>query len=336
MSHEEHPSEPRSANGDPVAQLISSAGRREAPPAHAYEQTLRVATDAWHAKVRARRWRIASAMAASVVLAVGVALIWRVTYPPMAAPAVVARLDKAIGTIEQRTAHGEWSIMTEGANTVAAGTSLRTAENARAGLLLEGGQSLRLAAATEVTLMPAAKVKLAHGRVYVDTGGPGASRVEVLTQAGTAVDIGTQFEIQYQAHRFRLRVREGAVMLRREAAEIRSTAGEQLSIESNGAIHRTLVEASDSDWQWVEALAPTPIIDGRSVAVLLAWVARETGRNIQYADRDTQRRTEQTILHGSIDDLAPLEALRVMLATTDLQYRLLQDGSIRIELKGPP
>lgn len=334
MNHEEHPTEPRAPDGDALAQLISSAGRRDTPPAHAYEQTLRVATDAWRAKLRARRWRLASAMAASVVLAVGVAIVWRVTHMRITAPTTVARLDRSIGTVEQRTPHGEWSIM--GSNTIVAGTSLRTGADARAGFLLQGGQSLRLAAATEVTLLSASQVQLAKGKTYVDTGGPAARRVEVLTEAGTAFDVGTQFEIQYQGDRFRLRVREGAVILRRDAAEIRSAAGEQLSIESDGAIHRALVEANDADWQWVEALAPTPIIDGRSVAVLLAWVARETGRKIQYADRDTQRRTEQTILHGSIDHLEPLEALRVMLATTDLQYRLLEDGSIRVALKGPP
>lgn len=335
MNHEDPSADSRAADDDAFAQLISSAGRRETPPGHAYDQTLRVATAAWRTKVRARQWRLASTLAASVLLAVGAAIVGRVTYTSVTASPITARLDKAIGEVEQRTPHGEWSLVSEGWNAVVAGTSLRTGEEARAGLLLQGGQSLRLAAATELTLLSAARVELTSGKIYVDTGGPGARRVEVLTQAGTAFDIGTQFEIQYRNDRFRLRVREGAVMLRREAAEIRSAAGEQLSVESDGAIHRALVEAGDPDWQWVEALAPTPSIDGQSLAVLLGWVARETGRRVGYADRETQRRTEQTILHGRIEHLAPLDALRAMLATTDLQYRLLEDGSIRIEPKRP-
>jgi hypothetical protein len=38
-----------------------------------------------------------------------------------------------------------------------------------------------------------------------------------------------------------------------------------------------------------------------------------------------------TILHGSVRGLQPFEALQAMLATTDLQYEQLPDGTILIK-----
>jgi ferric-dicitrate binding protein FerR (iron transport regulator) len=335
MKHEDHPTDPPTANDDGLAQLISSAGRRETPPADAYEQTLRVATEAWEKKVRARRWRLASSLAASIVLILSVVLVWqgaeeRVT---TATPSIVATLDKTLGTLERRTSEQEWTVMSESSRVIAAETHLRTHEKASAGLLLQGGQSLRLAGGTEVVLLSSSKVRLVTGKAYIDTRNSLSGSVELLTEAGTAIDIGTQFEVLYQDQHFRLRVRDGVVMLQRRGGEIRSGAGEQVAIEPEGGVRRTLVEQADPDWQWAEALAPTPEIEGRPLSALLDWVRRETGRNILYANREIQRRTEYTILHGSIEGLAPLDALRVMLATTDFDYRIGEDGSIRIELR---
>ena len=69
------------------------------------------------------------------------------------------------------------------------------------------------------------------------------------------------------------------------------------------------------------------------LTVLLEWVARETGRVIQFDKPEIERKAGTTILHGNIRHLAPLEALEVMLATTDLEYALPDDGTILIRLK---
>jgi ferric-dicitrate binding protein FerR (iron transport regulator) len=337
MKHEDHPTDPPAANDDGFAKLISTAGRRETPPAHAYEQTLHVATAAWEKKVRARRWRLASSLAASIALITSLG-VWQITREPVTieTPVIVATLDRTLGTLERRTSEREWEVMSESsARAIAAETHLRTRADASAGLLLQGGQSLRLAGGTEVVLSSSSKVRLITGKAYIDTANSLSGSVELLTEAGTAVDIGTQFEVLYRNQRFRLRVRDGAVMLQRRGGEIRSVAGEQVVIEPDGGVARTLVEQADPDWQWAEALAPTPEIEGRPLSTLLDWVRRETGRNILYTDREIQRRTEQTILHGSIEGLAPLDALRVMLATTDFDYRVGENGSIRIELRQP-
>jgi ferric-dicitrate binding protein FerR (iron transport regulator) len=172
------------------------------------------------------------------------------------------------------------------------------------------------------------------GKVYIDTGAArSANGVEVVTEAGTAVDVGTQFEVLYRDGEYRLRVREGRVMLRRDAGEVDGEAGEQLKILPGGEIERTRIEEDDPGWDWAESLAPAPDIDKQPVTVLLTWVARETGRAVRFASPDIERKAGTTILHGNIRHLAPLEALSVMLATTDFEYTLPDDATILIRLK---
>jgi ferric-dicitrate binding protein FerR (iron transport regulator) len=322
---------------DALGRLIHNAGRREDPPVQAYEQTLQLATQAWQRKVRRRRYRLAAAIAAGVltILAVG----WRVITPEAMRPQV-AQVDRIIGPVEMRSATSGWAIVDEnsvGENrpVLSQGASIRTGSLGRAGLLLGDSHSLRLAQDTEVKMLGESRVALIAGKAYVSTTGSTTDRVsqpvEVVTRMGTAIDVGTQFEIQYRDDRYRLRVREGAVLLRREAQRIHGAAGEQLTIGIDGELHRSSVKATGSDWDWVDDLAPSMAVDGRPLTVLLEWVTHETGRAIRYADAATQRRAETTILHGSIDDLAPLQALEIMLATTRLRHRVLDDGSIVIE-----
>ena len=91
--------------------------------------------------------------------------------------------------------------------------------------------------------------------------------------------------------------------------------------------------ATDAAWQWVETVASAPDLNEQPVSALLAWVARETGRAIRYADSEVERRAATTILHGSVRHLAPLEALDVMLATTNLEYVSHPDGTLLIQAK---
>jgi ferric-dicitrate binding protein FerR (iron transport regulator) len=211
---------------------------------------------------------------------------------------------------------------------------MRTLAGSRAGVVLAAGVSLRLAEATEIALESDSRLRVIAGKVYVDTGAARRTGgIEVVTEAGTAVDIGTQFEVQYRDHEYRLRVREGRVMLRREVGEVDGQAGEQLTIRAGGVLERAHIAPDDPEWNWVESLAPAPDIDKQPITVLLDWVARETGRSIRFATPETERKADTTILHGNIRHLAPLEALSVMLATTDLEYALPDDATILISLR---
>lgn len=322
------------AETDIVAQLMQTAGRRQAPPAEAYEQTLLVATAAWERKSRRyRQRRLAGWLAASLVLAAGVA--WMLGQRAPVSPAQVAGVERVIGSA-QIAAESEraWSRLESGTRVLVQGERLRTLAGSRMGLLLAGGTSLRLAESTEIELESASRIHLVTGRVYVDTWAAttSTSGIEIVTAAGVAADVGTQFELRYREEQLRLRVRDGAVQFLKHAASkpIDSGAGEQLVITSDGSIERTHIAAEDPEWQWVESVAPAPDIDAQPLTTLLDWVSRETGRNIRFQDSKLEQRAAQTILHGNIRHMAPLDALVVMLATTDFDHAIAEDGTIWI------
>jgi ferric-dicitrate binding protein FerR (iron transport regulator) len=318
---------------DAVAQLIRVAGRRAEPPAEAYEQTLAAALATWDRVQSHRRQRLFATLAASVVVAVGVAFL--VTHLRPRPEPSAGYADRIVGTVQERSASWrEWSTLRNELGSIPRGTQMRTLAGSRAGIVLASGVSLRLAEGTEVELESASRLHVLAGKVYVDTAGAHrASGIEVVTDAGTAVDVGTQFEVQYRDGEYRLRVREGRVMLRRDAGQVDGQAGEQLTIRAGGVLERARIEADDPEWDWVESLAPAPDIDNQPVTVLLDWVARETGRSVRFANPEVARHAANTILHGNIRHLQPLEALSVMLATTDLEYALPDNVTILVRRK---
>jgi ferric-dicitrate binding protein FerR (iron transport regulator) len=177
-----------------------------------------------------------------------------------------------------------------------------------------------------------AYLSLQQGTVYVDSGGdPTQHGMRIVAGSTWVTDVGTQFEVRYRGHDYRVRVREGAVLVERGALSRRGTAGEQISIDENDVISSSEIAANDPDWRWIHSLASAPDIDEQPLTVLLAWVARESGVKVRYASPAIERRATATILHGSIQRLKPFEALEVMLATTDLRYEVLSDGTILIK-----
>lgn len=320
---------------DPVAEavatLIHAAGRRENPPPDAYETVLAAAEEALRRKVgRRRRWRLAAGLAAAVVLAVTAATVLRPLLPTVA-PVEVARVDRLVGGAEARAPGSRaWTHLSEFSPALQAGTRVRTREDGLAGLALADGVSLRLGSVTEVELEDDERVVLRHGAVYADTGPGDGGTISVVTPAGTAHDYGTQFEVRYEHDQLRLRVREGRVALVRDTGRIVADAGTQLAIDGAGDLSRTSIRRSDDAWQWAESVAPMPEFDEQPVKVLLEWVARETGRNLRYANAAVERQASATILHGKVGELAPLEALESLLATTDLACELHDDGTIEV------
>ncbi|MGH8187931.1 MAG: FecR domain-containing protein [Steroidobacteraceae bacterium] len=319
-----------SGAGDALARLIRVAGRREQPPREAYERALQAATNTWRRKLRQRQYTWVSGLAAALLVVV--ALAWQ-ALRPVTTSVQVAHFDRVIGSVQMRSSGADWADLTASSARLMSGSSIRTADESGAGLILDSGHSLRLAEATQLRVLASGRFELIAGKLYVATlDGPGHA-IAVITAAGTATDVGTQFEVQYLDGQYRLRVREGAVMLQRASTSLRSTAREQLTIDADGTVRRSAVSPIDPQWHWVEALAPAVQVEGRPLTALLDWVARETGRAVRFADREAQQRAATTILHGNIGTLAPLEALTAMLATTDLRHRLLDDGTILIEIR---
>lgn len=322
---------------DLVESLIRTGGRRSEPPADAYVQVLNAASAAFREKTARRRertWLLWAGAAAVLTFAVALVLRWS---PPGMEREELARIVRVIGSAEQATGDA-WRPLGETRDPLTQGVKLRTLAGGRAGLMLPGGTSLRMAAETEVILEARGRLYLQRGTVYVDSGRhASAAGLEIVTPAGTARDLGTQFELQVAASALRLRVREGSVSIDRGGKSATGVAGEQLSIDLLGGIERAPIAPDAQEWQWTEAVAPLPDIDGKSAAMLIAWVARETGRRLRYESPTVEDRASAVILHGNIRNLPPLDALETMLATTDLEYVLDGDTmEIRARAERPP
>lgn len=330
MPDEPNNGEPRARGPtDLVGELVRAAGRRPEPPTAAYERTLGVATAALAAKLarrRRREWTLR--IAAALLAAVAAVAIW--SNRPVAPALPVARLERAIGAIDlapSRTA--AWTVLRADGASITAGSRLRSRAHSKAGLLLAGGTSLRLAADTEIEIEAVDSIVLRGGTVYVDT--DGGSGLVIVTARATARDVGTQFEVTTQGDELRLRVRDGRVRLSSGEMATEGRAGEVIEITGSGPWQRGRMAANDPHWQWVEAVAPAPEIDGKPLRVLLDWVARETGRPLRFASPGVEQLAAATRLHGTVRHMAPMDALSATLATTDLGFSLLADGTILID-----
>jgi len=319
-----------------VARLLRAGGSRAEPPREAYEGVLAAATIALERKLaRHRRLRVTRgfALAASLLIAVA-GVVWIGTRTPDNLQ--VATAERRFGFV---TLLARDTLVRQPVNAgalVTQGTSLRTGAGSGVALRMTSGLSLRVAAGSELAFESPNRVRLNRGALYVDTQqrvaatSPGRGTLEVVTPLGTARDVGTQFEVRLVDAALLLRVREGLVWLTHDGGEVRGRAGEELRFIAGGVVARRAIASDDPAWDWVQTITSAPDIDDQPLSSVLAWVARETGREVRYDSPETERRAAATILHGSIRGLDPLPALETVLATSALDYRIDEDGTILI------
>lgn len=330
--------ERKSKDTDVIGELIRQAGRRENPSQEEFDRVFAAATAALDHKLRRRRRRFAfMGIAATLILGLAVGIV--VSNLPKTATQSLAAVDRIVGPADFAVSgNSNWLALPDDNPHLPAGSRLRTGPASRIGLLMNNGVSLRLAEATIVQFVAPGHIDLVDGKIYADAGAAsgerdGVKRIIVDTGAGTTWDVGTQFEVLYVDDLYRLRVREGQVHLEQPSRSLSSEAGEQLSIDAAQTVRRDRIAKDDADWLWAESVAPDPIIDTRPVTALLDWVSRQTGRDVAFTSFEVEIQAATTILHGSVQFLEPLEALETMLATTDLDYTLLEDGTILIDAK---
>jgi ferric-dicitrate binding protein FerR (iron transport regulator) len=326
-----------SSSRDALAEMLRAVGRRRAPPRDDYEQVLAAATQAWQRKLRSRqrrRWLLATA-AALMTAAVGVAtLLHWMPRKAVVATAVVLRGNVAIRVADDVA----WQPLQPG-SAISVGTRVRTGNGGALALALNGGTAVRVKEHSDLTLASVHALRLEIGTVYVDSGeAPNTRSVRIETDVGTVRDIGTIFEVHAMPESVRIRVREGHIELDtpRNAARLPAGEGQQLEVDPQGAIRRGTIARYDPAWRWAEALAATPEIEGRPLLQFLTWVARETGRRLQFQEPAVEALAREVVLHGDTRDLAPLQALDVMLSTTDLEYVLSSDEVIVIRRRSDP
>ena len=296
---------------------------------------IRQVTEAeWRAQVAPvrRRWMPVAAAAAALIAAVATWTLWSGSQPEMPG-APLARVERveAPGAVEL----GSWwreSAVNAGAE-LHAGQRLDLRGNTL--LSLNGGGNVRLAHDSEVQVMSADSIRLVRGEMYVDIppGSRGSRSFVAITDAGEFRHLGTQFAISVDDGATRLRVREGSVQWHTSQGESTVNAGTEVLIDRNHNVTRQAIDSSGVNWAWVETMAPDVDIEDRPLAEFLDWVARETGRKLVLSDDATRRQVATIRMHGNVHGLAPLEALKVVMASTSLRLDL-PAGVIRVSFAG--
>lgn len=259
------------------------------------------------------RMRLAGWAAAVAVLAIGAAL-W---VQPFAAP--MAHVDRAYGSVS-----ADADPLEVGAG-LRRGAAVETASESGALLRYSPDLSVRLDAGTRVAMVDRATLRLDAGRVYIAVAPGATGSFVVRTARGDVRHVGTRYAVSSRNGELEVAVREGEVRIDLGARAERAVAGEALRVDPDGAIERTVLVADDARWAWIDSL-PSPVaIEGRTLVEFLQWYAVETGRRVDYADDATRVRAQATILHGSVDGLAPAQALAIVTSSADVEAILRDD-----------
>ena len=302
-------------DGD-LARLLAATGPRNQPSAET--------TAAVRAAVEAE-WR-RSVAAVAVWMA-------RPLYLPAAGP--IASLARVVGDVQLDAGDGRWEALAAG-SIVNPGAVIRTGRDGRAALRMTDGVELRLDVGTRVAFNDASDASLSQGAVYVDSGpdvGVPASNFQLETPVGSVRHLGTQYQARLMEQDLRVGIREGRVEVSGTRGTVLGSAGELLTVGAGGT-SRSKLAPTAHEWNWVGDVTPPFSIEGRSVDDFLSWAARETGRKIVYASAVVEQQARTVTLSGTVEGLAPEQAVTAVLSTTSLRPRI-EDDQIRIEAIAP-
>jgi len=328
------------ANDHSIEVLLREVGARAEPAAQLMNQVRPAVHAEWRALVehRMRRRVVALSIAAGLACAAAVTTVsLRVMEVEPVPVATIVRID------------GELRIDTKGAmhegvvgEILTTGENLHTSPATLVALNFGNGLSLRVAADSKLQLMSDQRVALDQGTLYVDSGSDAAHAVPltVQTAVGTVRHVGTQYQVRTIGPSggdtgitgIEVSIREGRVEIGNALGTNTGSAGERLSISTRGTVLRGSIAPRDSSWQWAADAAPAFDIANRSLSVFLRWAARETGRQLTYADRATQTAADHMKLGGSIAGLTPDTALAAVLSTTKLRRIKTKDEIIGVAL----
>jgi ferric-dicitrate binding protein FerR (iron transport regulator) len=286
---------------NPIGTLIRLAGERDQPSPLAVARAREAAESAWRSSLgaepatRARPGPLRLWALAAGVLALVIGGAWYRLAPsavPVASVAAVSASATLSGPVTGTPAVGAL---------VLSGTTLETTTG-RVALSL-GTLSLRVDRGTRLRFDAPDRVTLVRGGLYVDSGGVNApAALHVATPAGTVRHVGTQFQVAVSDELTRIEVREGRVALEgRVAREV--AAGERLDVRGTNAVLARSQPAYGGAWEWTAQTAPALDIENRLLAEFLAWIAREHGWQLRYADAALQARAQEIRLHGSLEGL---------------------------------
>lgn len=324
----------RPGEEESLAALLRDAGPRAEPPPEVARQVRAAVEAEWRAVVaarqplvrpavrpagrsRARQWPALALAASLAVAAIGA---W-FALPLLNQPAVpLATLSRVSGAVEAGSGN-EWQPATL-RQSLTAGQGIVTGPQGRAALKLRDGVTLRLDTDTRIALLSPERIVVKRGAVYLDAGQHSAVADPLVIESrfGTTRHLGTQYEVRVASEAMVVSVREGRVEVSGTGLATQAQAGEQLLVKANGSMQRQTVERSAALWDWTQEVTPPFAIEQRTLPEFLAWIARETGREVEFASPELQSSAAGIVLRGSIAGLRPDAALAAVMATTPLEY----------------
>jgi len=328
------PGELRPGEEEALADLLRATGPAARPPEELTRRVRAAVVAEWLAVTRqqrqaaARRRILRPALAA--ILAAAAVGAW-LALPLLQQPAApVATLSRVIGPVESGQGDAWQPVVLR--QRLRPGQELVTGPRGRAALTLDNGLSLRLDTDTRIALAAADRVSVERGAVYLDAG-PGADRTDTLvieSRYGRTRHLGTRYEVRLAADGMRVSVREGRVEVSGAGRTAELTAGEAVALDGDGRLERSTVATTGPAWDWTAEVAPPYAIEQRPLPEFLAWVGRETGRQVIFATPAARSAAGGVVLRGSVAGLSPEAALAAVMATTPLDYA---EDSARIVVK---
>ncbi len=272
--------------------------------------------------VRRRRFARVAALAACLA---GIAIVAALSLLPMWEGALVA----SVASVQRSSGPSDVS---PGVTELQVGAQLHVGQQWKPRdftlLALASGGMVRILPGANIHATGDNEIELSAGRVYLDFP-PGSKPFVLHTPGGIVEHVGTQFEVLATGGGVRIRVREGSVRMHTLHGTATVETGAELFVPNTGPVVRHSVPTYGPEWEWVEAISPPYDIENRPLSEFLAWVARETGRRVDFGDARAREVALHTRLHGSVGGLKPLEALDRVLSTTSLRFEV-DGGTIRV------
>lgn len=308
-----------------VESLLRLAGPREPVPVDRMQRLKAGAHAEWRRQVTTRRrrrvmaWSVGGlAAAAALVLALRATVGGESVGPAAVEFAVVESLgSNARLSTDADSRRGAFLKV---GDRVAVGPSRLSLDGGTASLRLPGGAAVWVDRGSALRVTAVDVVVLDGGAVYIDSGG--TTSLEVRTPHGVVRDVGTKFEVRLTLAAVRVRVRDGAVQVRRDQQQHDARPGDEILLDASGVVTRRAIPVNGPEWAWTAGAAVPFELEGRSLRECLDWMASQNGWQLTFADAAVEDKARATTLHGSIQGLTPEQALAAVLPTSGVEHRL--------------
>ena len=302
---------------DGLREMFAHVEPRPDPPPEARDRAFAAIEQEWESVTSARRRRAQRrwlAVAAALVAGVSGTWIGLEVRTPQSPQAWLVQGDVAIGASSA-------PVSADPVTPLSLDPQAEIVSRTASRWVSERGVDVRLAPNSRVWWVRPDEIDLLEGTVYVAT--DGADRFAVDTRFGRVVDIGTRYQVRADEQGVEVAVREGRVRLTSRHGEVLSDdmdegAAAILSADADGVSGSTEPGAAGR-WAWIHD-APAGYASDEPL-VLLREIARDLGKRLQFTSAGVQASLASERVDGDFSGMAPLQALQILGAATNIDWR---------------